>query len=295
MWYYMYPDTAAVKDLPYYLSSIGQHDLQPRIVKPGGDACDQFFFNTRGTGTLILQGKRHHLSAGCGFFIPAGIPHEYYPNGSVWDIRWMCPGGAGLPLLYQKLNLTGGVYPLRDVGGLQQRIHKMREALLDNSPYGIYFASSLVLEYLIEFAKQGVRKDAPPAKEGTGKDAGKSAYQRQMSQLSDYINYHFMTQITEAELCNLLGITPQHLCRIVRSCTGMRPTEYINHVRIQHAKRYLVDTDCNATQIAQWCGYTNNNYFWRIFKKETGLSPCAYRADRKPYQETEQINSPSVR
>jgi len=48
MWYYMYPDTELVADMPYYLQSIGKHELQPRISKPMGDENDQFFYNSIG-------------------------------------------------------------------------------------------------------------------------------------------------------------------------------------------------------------------------------------------------------
>ncbi|MBQ8327792.1 MAG: hypothetical protein IJX86_12075 [Lachnospiraceae bacterium] len=48
MWYYMYPDSAGVDDLPYFLHSIGQHDLQPRILKPDGDGMTSFSIIPRG-------------------------------------------------------------------------------------------------------------------------------------------------------------------------------------------------------------------------------------------------------
>lgn len=275
MWYYMYPDTQAVNELPYYLSSIGQHDLQPRIVKPRGDENDQFFYNTKGDGTLILRGQYFYLPAGCGFFIPAGVPHEYYSNGAVWDIRWMCPQGEGLSVVYRRLGLKEGVYALRDVGGLERCVYKMREALLNDEAYGIYFASALVLEYLVEFAKQS-SVPSDPARE-TEKMQKESVYRRHMNVVRDYVDCRFMNKITEKELCELIGVTPQHLCRIIRSCTGMSPSEYINHIRVSKAKSYLVNTDFNAGDIGRWCGYMNNNYFFRIFKKETGLSPCEYR------------------
>lgn len=280
MWYYMFPDTEPVKDLPYYLYSIGQHELQPRIRKPEGDESDQFFYNTRGDGTLILNGQSFHLPEGCGFFIPAGVPHEYFPNGDYWDVRWMTPRGDRLADLYQKLGLRAGVYTLQSYARLEHQIYKMREALLNDPAYGIHFASSLVLEYIIEFAKQS----APPHPvDGAQRrqPLRNSTYQRHMNAIRDYVQYHFMTRIPESELCALVGVTPQHLCRILRTCTGMSPTEYINHFRIKKAKEYLRNTDQSASEIARWCGFANNNYFCRVFKKETSLSPCEYR---KQYQ-----------
>lgn len=40
LWYYMYPSTEGVTDLPFYVVSIGLHELQPRIERPDG-CCDK--------------------------------------------------------------------------------------------------------------------------------------------------------------------------------------------------------------------------------------------------------------
>ena len=287
MWYYMYPDSTGVEDLPYYLHSIGLHELQPHIIKPDGDKFDQFFYNTRGEGTLILEGKKYNLPAGCGFFIPANMPHEYYPNGSAWNVRWMIPRGDGLPLLYEKLGIKAGVYHLWNLSGLEIQMNKMREELLNDPTYGNYYASSHVQEYIMEFAKQAELLKKKPLSHGessrnTLSENGsqtrkKDTYQRHMNKISDYVDHHFMNRMTEQELCMLLDVTPQHLCRILRACTGMSPIEYINHIRIKKAKEYLGFTNLNACEIARRCGYENNNYFWRTFKKETGISPGEYR------------------
>lgn len=293
MWYYMYPDTSAVSDLPYFLHSIGQHELQPKTVKPEGHEFDQFFYNTKGEGVLILGGKKFDIPAGDGFFIPARVPHEYYPKDSVWDIRWMVPRGDRLPQLYEKLGLTGGVYHLWNLTGLEIQMNKMREELLNDDTFGNYYASAHVQEFIMEFVKQtGILKEKSPgaaAKAGEASadiDAAqkKKAYKKHMNVLADYVDHHFMNQITETELCALLNITPQHLGRITRACVGMTPIEYVNHIRIDKARSYLDFTNLNACEIAKYCGFENNNYFWRTFKKKTGLTPGEYR---KRYKNTE--------
>lgn len=43
----------------------------------------------------------------------------------------------------------------------------------------------------------------------------------------------------------------------------------------------LVNTDMTITSIAEAAGFTNPNYFYTIFKKETGLTPAAYRTAEK--------------
>lgn len=289
MWYYMYPDTTAVCDLPYFLHSIGQHELQPKTVKPEGHEYDQFFYNTKGDGVLILDGKKYEVPAGDGFFIPAHVPHEYYPKDSVWDVRWMEPRGDRLPQLYEKFHLKGGVYHLWNLTGLEIQMNKMREELLNDDRLGNYYASAHVQEFIMEFVKQtGLLnvENTTGSKTVTNTDTPqkKNSYKKHMNLLKDYVDHHFMNRITEAELCTLLNITPQHLGRVTRTCVGMTPIEYVNHIRIDKARSYLGFTNLNACEVAKYCGFENNNYFWRTFKKQTGLTPGEYR---KRYKNTE--------
>jgi len=52
---------------------------------------------------------------------------------------------------------------------------------------------------------------------------------------------------------------------------------YINTIRIQKAQNLLLETSLNLQKIAEMCGYENDFYFSRIFKKKVGLSPSQFR------------------
>ena len=54
-------------------------------------------------------------------------------------------------------------------------------------------------------------------------------------------------------------------------------TNYVNHIRIEKAKDMLMNTNRKASEISASVGYDNTNYFYRIFKKITGVSPTMYR------------------
>ena len=62
--------------------------------------------------------------------------------------------------------------------------------------------------------------------------------------------------------------------------------KYILSTRIRHAQVLLETTDYNISNIASMVGYENAFYFSRLFKKQKGLSPAAYRKIfREKYQE----------
>lgn len=274
MWYYVYPPTEKVCFLPFYLHSIGLHELQPPISKRKGYEYDQFFYHEHGSGTLILNGKKYPLLEHYAFFIPAHVPHEYYPDGDVWDVRWMAPGGSGLPDLYRCLGLeNGGAFPVSEIAPLDLILNRMHTELIGDKENGNLYASACVMEFIAEFARQaGLIRSAPMAEEGL-----EDTYSRHIRRLKDYIDYHYMHPVELAELCELIGVSPQHLCRIFKRCTGMRPMEYIIRRRVAAAKNLLANSDHSIGDIAYWCGFDNNNYFWRIFRQIEKMTPGEYR------------------
>lgn len=194
----------------------------------------------------------------------------------------MVPRGDRLPQLYEKLGLQGGIYHLWDLTGLEIQINRMREELLNDEVFGNYYASSHVQEYIMEFAKQTGILKKEKVKDGEASANAdtiqkKNIYKKHMNILADFVDHRFMNHISEAELCSLLNITPQHLGRITRACVGMTPIEYVNHIRIDKARSYLEFTNLNTCDIAKYCGFENNNYFWKTFKKLVGLTPGEYR------------------
>ena len=53
--------------------------------------------------------------------------------------------------------------------------------------------------------------------------------------------------------------------------------EYLTHLRIEKAKSLLMHTDISNASIASRTGINSQQYFCRLFKKETGMSPQEYR------------------
>ncbi len=59
---------------------------------------------------------------------------------------------------------------------------------------------------------------------------------------------------------------------------GVSPIQYLINRRMEYAKHLLNTSGMSVKQIAYQCGFENEYYFSRIFKKLTGYSPSQYRA-----------------
>jgi len=95
-----------------------------------------------------------------------------------------------------------------------------------------------------------------------------------------YIDEHYTEQLTLNQLATIGNINPIHLCRIFKKLVGKPPLAYINHLRISKALSLLEDSSINITEIAMAVGFTDSNYFSRIFKKHRKISPSEFRASR---------------
>jgi len=72
-------------------------------------------------------------------------------------------------------------------------------------------------------------------------------------------------------------MTYEHTTCLFRKKFGATPLEFVSAIRIERAKRFLVETSLPIGEIAVRVGYESHNYFTRKFLMTTGLSPSDYR------------------
>lgn len=80
------------------------------------------------------------------------------------------------------------------------------------------------------------------------------------------------------ELSESLGVSKSHLVRSFSQAMGLPPGQYLTQVRIEAAKQLLVHREYPLEIVASLCGFSGSNYLCRVFKKATGLTPAAWRA-----------------
>ena len=92
-----------------------------------------------------------------------------------------------------------------------------------------------------------------------------------------YIRDHLRDpNLSIPEICDAVGVSPQHLSRLFRRQMNQTVSEHINESRINCAKDLLLDKRLTASRVAQEVGYGSNDAFYRNFKKIVGLTPAEY-------------------
>jgi YesN/AraC family two-component response regulator len=93
-----------------------------------------------------------------------------------------------------------------------------------------------------------------------------------------YLQENYRRPYSLERLASTFGCKPAYLLRLYRKITGRTPTQDLIRLRVEKAKRLLVGhPHIEIKQVAAAVGYEDPLYFSRLFKKETGLNPSAFK------------------
>ena len=74
-----------------------------------------------------------------------------------------------------------------------------------------------------------------------------------------------------------MDISPYYFSKLFKQEVGETFIEYLTRTRIRNARRLLEDPRHSIKEVCMLCGYSDPNYFSRIFKKYEGMTPSEYR------------------
>ncbi|QUH19251.1 AraC family transcriptional regulator [Alkaliphilus sp. B6464] len=103
-----------------------------------------------------------------------------------------------------------------------------------------------------------------------------------------YIHDNFQNQISIDKLAVIENFNVSYYIEWFNKKTGMTPNIYIQKLRLEKAKEYLIGTDLSLLMISQLVGYKQQSSLTRLFIKHQELLPTAYR---KKYREIDKNSS----
>ena len=91
------------------------------------------------------------------------------------------------------------------------------------------------------------------------------------------LELHFLEHWQVSDYAKALAISPTHLSRLVRAASGQSALRMIEARIMREARRNLAYTHLSISTIAYSLGYADPAYFPRVFKRDAGVSPKAFR------------------
>jgi two-component system response regulator YesN len=96
-----------------------------------------------------------------------------------------------------------------------------------------------------------------------------------------YIDEHFTETLRIDDIIKVACMSKSHFSPLFKKITGQTFVDYLRKLRVEHAKRLLVETGRPISQIGEDVGYTDERYFRRIFLETAGISLARYRREHK--------------
>jgi AraC-like DNA-binding protein len=100
--------------------------------------------------------------------------------------------------------------------------------------------------------------------------------QERLKKVYGFIDEHYQRKIEIEEIARMSNLTDAAFCRYFKKMTKLTFTEFLNHYRINQAKRLLM-LDKNVSETCFECGFESLSYFNRTFKKITGENPLTFK------------------
>ncbi|WP_217593713.1 AraC family transcriptional regulator [Cohnella sp. GbtcB17] len=228
----------------------------------------------------LLHGRRHRPQATAAFIYPATLEHnmlETLKLGKAEEARKRfdeivrCvdpPVYLVYNMLFNQLAFSissataymdkgSGAAADYDFGAFVQRMHLL-ETLQDVRDH---------FGELIDQLCQGFREKKNNAK-----------HDNLIASIDDIIRQQYADrELSLYKIAEMLDMSPAYLGRIFKKLTLKSVPDYLNEYRVERAKELLVATPHSIEEISQKTGYNNSTYFYKVFKKYTGLTPAEYR------------------
>lgn len=240
---------------------------------------------TKGKGLHITPSAKQEISKGDFFVIPPKLYHGYENTQNLGIINFIYfPDELGYQTNALKeipgYHILFEIEPWRIANNqfsahlkLQAKesrwLHTMAEKILDeiknNKPWSNALITALFYQFQIEVSKIA------------SKTADKPSADYHLGRLLSYFENSYSHNITLDECAEMVHMSRSTLNRFFNEFYGVSPMDYLINLRLTHACERIRTTTEPITHIAFDCGFTDSNYFTRIFKKRLNCTPRDYR------------------
>lgn len=263
----------------------------------GGAICNAPFWHVHPEFELVYvhngKGKRHigsHISFyedGDLVMLGPNLPHSVFSNTDYTDnyevVVQMHPqllhqGLFDLPEFEQiKALLQRAVQGIQFWGTTKMETGHMLRKLCDFSPAERMLG---LLSMLLSLSRS--REYQLLNVENMTMDIHSNDYER-INRIYDYISQNYRQPVSLEEVAALSGLTRNAFCRFFKKVTGKTFVQFLNEYRITKARELMYRRRISISEVMIACGFNELSYFSRQFKRITGYTPTAYRANVKAW------------
>jgi len=225
-----------------------------------------FQYTLSGCGFYFDGQKEHRLPVSTAMFLELpGNTSYYYKEGTApWGFVYVMLKGNGISEYYRLIRSRHSeIISLADTSVPIRKLENIHRLSLTGKITNPFLAASLAMDFLTSLAAERNMPDA--------------ALPFLIKQAVEIMEKDFADLSGVEEVAGKLQVSASHLCREFVHYLRVSPLNYLTRIRLQHAANLLAKTNRKIEDIAVSSGFSNGNYFAKVFKKSLGCSPRDFR------------------
>ncbi len=217
-----------------------------------------------------------HVQARGLFFLPAGHACDVTLHDPVETIHVQLDPKLFRDPACDTRDLGPGLAPILggDDGLLQGMLRVMEELVRGDRTERSALIADLIAPAI---ASRLVAINHETSRPGTSLSSARRLSGGHLRKVRDFVAANLGTDIELQVLADLCGVSAAHFIRLFKSTTGVSPHQYILGSRVGRAKVLLGDHALTLADVAQSCGFANQQHLARTFRRLTGVTPGFYR------------------
>lgn len=233
-----------------------------------------------GSGHLQIGSNLINYTDGLLVFLKGNVPHTNFSNKDFTDnkevvMQFKKEFITHKLKLFPEFSCIGNFIKKADSALLykdnfRKELSKEFESLRNANLSQKLITTLSVLEKMCKSPDYDIIIEGQSAAKHSDKDS------HRLDQVFEYINLNFHEPINIDKVAAQIGLTPNSFCRFFKKITAKTFVQFLNDFRIEKATELIHKGDKNLIEIMYNCGFQDQSYFCKIFKKTKGTTPSNY-------------------
>ncbi|MEK5038082.1 AraC family transcriptional regulator [Sporosarcina sp. FSL K6-3457] len=227
-----------------------------------------FQYTLKGAGEIVINGDTYRLGVGDAFFVKIPSNHRYYlpADSTEWEFVHLTLMGEEAIRCYESItDEVGHILKLDIYSTSITRIFELIHKVSTHQINDAYEASALSYSFLMELQRflhtSKSDKELPES----------------ITKATLFIDNNYAEPITLDDIVQASGLSKYHFTRLFHEKIQLTPIQYLTNSRIKRSIELLKDNELTIEDIALRVGFSNGNYFTKVFRSYLGVPPGKYR------------------
>jgi AraC family transcriptional activator of pobA len=271
----------------FFVNQLPAHifENQSKITKPHKHNSYLAILFTKGSGRHEIDFNSYEIKPGSLFLLAPGQTHHWELSEDIdgylfshttnfYDLHYSHNRMQQFPFFYSIQNTPFLALEENNILLIEKLFQRLFEEYLNKKA----LQHQLILSYIdiiyIEIARLYLNNNSQ-------KIIKANSYSQKLQQFQSLVEQNYSNEKSPSKYAEWLNISPKHLNRITKSVMNKTASEVITDRIILEAKRRVLHTKNNFSEVAFSLGYDDYAYFSKLFKKSSGLTPTAFLKNYK--------------